>query len=720
MNHSIVYSAIVSLLLSVSTSAFAVDDEEDLYLLYGDEDMISIATGFAQPIAKAPSTASVITAKDIKAMGALTIEQALESVPGLHYSLSTLTSLGQFNIRGIKTSLTPQVLIMLNGYRVSSDLGSGIFPESAKINIQNISRIEIIRGPGSAIYGADAFSGVINIVTKNANELDGFTVGGRVGSNDTKNAWAQYGAKLEDSWNIAINIEFASQGADTSQRISSDQQTFFDIIGAPPFGPAVSLAPGNLNYRYESTTYNIHLNNDNWKVGLDGWVQRDVGQGAGVALALDPKGHGDFDQYLFSIEYNNKDWISNWEFTSKFSYQSVDAQYQLNIFPAGATLPIGTDGNFPSIAPFGGFVTFTDGLIGNPGRKSTIPQLDLIAFFDGLEDHKLRLNVGAKNEKLEANATQNFGPGVIDGSVTPIDGTLTDVTGVPGAIYISDEDRTVKYVSIQDVWDIAADWTLTAGVRYDDYSDFGSTTNPRLALVWNTDDNLTTKLLFGSAFRAPSFSELYNKNNPVALGNLNLNPETIDTTELAFAYQPLSELSTNLSLYHFKTKEMISFIGASVAKTAQNINSLSGKGFELDADWKINSHWHLLANFAYQNTKNKATDVQEAFTPQQQLYFDLRWKMLSDWELSSQFNWVGNRKRETADTRDDIDDYTLVSLTIRRNNIGKNFEAAIVIENIFDEDAREPTKEPFTAGGISDDFPLNERRIYVQLQYHLN
>ena len=707
MKRSVVYTSIASLFLTLSYPVFA-QEEDDLLLLYGDEEMISIATGFSQPIAKAPSTASVITAQDIKAMGAMTIEQALESVPGLHYSLSTLTSLGQFNIRGIKTSLTPQVLIMLNGYRVSSELGSGIFSESAKINIQNISRIEIIRGPGSAIYGADAFSGVINIVTKNANELDGFNTGIRAGSNDTKNAWAQYGAKLGSGWDIAFNLEYASQDADTSQIVSSDVQTGIDNLA---WGPAVSLAPGNLDYRYESTTYNLHLNNDNWKIGLDGWVQRDVGQGAGVALALDPKGHGDFDQYLFSMEYNNKDWANNWEFISKLSYQSVDAQYQLNIFPAGATLPIGIDGNFPPVAGFAGSVVFTDGYIGNPGRKSTIPQLDLIALFDGIVNHDLRLNVGAKKEKIKANEAKNFGPGVIDGLSSPIDGTLTDVTGT-GFVFMPNKDRTIKYISVQDVWGIAADWTLTAGIRYDEYSDFGSTTNPRLALVWNTYNNLTTKLLFGSAFRAPSFSELYNQNNPLALGNSNLNPETIDTAELAFSYSPVSELTTNLSVYHFKAKEMISYVGG----VAENLNKLNGKGLELDADWKINKQWRLLANFAYQSTKDKTTDVQEAFTPQQQLYFDMRWKVLSEWELSTKLNWVGNRQREAADTREDIDDYTLVDLTLRRKNIGKNLEMAAMVKNVFDEDAREPA----SSGTIADDFPLNERGFYVELRYHIN
>ena len=89
------------------------------------------------------------------------------------------------------------------------------------------------------------------------------------------------------------------------------------------------------------------------------------------------------------------------------------------------------------------------------------------------------------------------------------------------------------HLSLQDEWQLAPDWELTAGVRYDHYSDFGATLNPRAALVWQTSPRLTSKILYGRAFRAPAFDTLYAQNNPVGLGNDSLDPETIDTIELA-------------------------------------------------------------------------------------------------------------------------------------------------------------------------------------------
>ena len=357
---------------------------------------------------------------------------------------------------------------------------------------------------------------------------------------------------------------------------------------------------------------------------------------------------------------------------------------------------------------------FTDGVIGNPGRESKVPQADFTFLYTRLEKQTWRFNFGAKQEKLTVNSTQNFGPGVIDGSEGVVDGSLTDVTGTPH-IYMPDKERIVKYISLQNAWEISPDWALTAGVRYDKYSDFGGTTNPRVALVWTAADNLTTKFLYGRAFRAPSFNELHSQNNPVTQGNDNLDPETIDTFELAFAYEPIHNLSTGLSIYQYKAEDMIDYIdNGDGTKTAQNFNSIKGQGVELEANWKINKEWSIIANYAYQKTTNEETDKQQPYIPRQQFFLDVRWSFMPDWLAAAQLNWIGDRKRADGDTRKDIDDYTLVNMSLRRKNIAKYWEIAASIKNLFNEDAREPSD-----GSIFDDYPMNERSVFIELRYKL-
>jgi len=682
-----------------------IADELSIEALY-DLPIIDIATGYAVPLKKAPSVATVITSDDIEAMGALSIEEVLEAVPGLHARPSTITGANVFSIRGIHTSQTPQVLILLNGHRISSDISGGVFPSTAFINVQNISRVEVVRGPGSAVYGADAFSGVINIVTKNARDMNGYNAGIRGGSFNTKNIWGQYGGEIGAGWRMAVNLEYMNQGADSSRIVNSDSQTGLDAL----FGTSASLTPGYMDRRYRSTTYNVHVENNHWKIGLDGWAQRDIGQGAGVAQAIDNKGNADIDQYLFTSEYSNKDWFENLDFTAKFSYQKTNQQYNLNIFPPGNVSLIGADGNLFT-APFNA-VLFPDGVIGNPGRESTIPQLDLTFLYSGFAQHTLRFNVGGRKEKLEANESKNFGPGIIDGTegvVTAADISNTDF------VYLPDKSRTVKYISIQDVWEMGVDWTLTAGVRYDDYSDFGGTTNPRVAVVWTPRADLVTKLLYGRAFRAPSFVELYGQHNPIMLGNTQLKPETVNTLELVFDYEMSHNLKTNLSLYHYKTKDMIDHVAnADGSKTAQNIHNLKGQGVELEGKLKLNKQWTITANYAYQKTINEDTDQQQAYIPKQQFYLDARWAFKPNWLASTQVSWIGDRERAASDARSDVEDYTLVNLSLRRKNIAKNWEIAASIKNVFDKDIREPSD-----GSIAEDYPMNERSFFAEIRYNL-
>ena len=153
--------------------------------------------------------------------------------------------------------------------------------------------------------------------------------------------------------------------------------------------------------------------------------------------------------------------------------------------------------------------------------------------------------------------------GVINGAklrpppaINVIDGTLTTTTDTP-YVYLADTSRNILSSFVQDEWQITKDWQLTAGVRYDNYSDFGNTVNPRAALVWNVNEQFTTKLLYGKAFRAPSFAEQSQQNNPTLLGNKNLKPEKINTFEWAVDYRPFSSVRTAANLYYYQIKDLI-------------------------------------------------------------------------------------------------------------------------------------------------------------------
>jgi outer membrane receptor for ferrienterochelin and colicins len=160
------------LLFSIAAAQGVENTEEDFANIYGGEALTSIATGTQKPLHLAPAVASVITSDDIQKMGATTLDEALAMVPGVHVSASPLKDLNSlYSIRGLGAGTNSQVLVTINGIPVRDPYTGGRI-NTYRLPVANISRIEVIRGPGSAMFGSDAFAGVINVVTKSADEID--------------------------------------------------------------------------------------------------------------------------------------------------------------------------------------------------------------------------------------------------------------------------------------------------------------------------------------------------------------------------------------------------------------------------------------------------------------------------------------------------------------------------------------------------------------------
>jgi len=682
----------------------------DLYNLSLEElsqIQVSIATGNSTPLGKAPGVASVVYAAEIEAMGARNLDEVLESLPGLHVSLSSLSRLDSvYSIRGIHTGFNPQVLLLLDGVPVQFSVQSGR-PTLFRLPVTSIERVEIIRGPGSAIYGADAYAGVINVITKDAHSIAATTVGMRTGSFDSRDFWLQTAGEWQ-GLGLALDMTYQSTHGDNNRRVSSDQQTILDKV----FGTTASLAPGALSTRYEILDTHFSITGDRFRANLWNWQSRDAGIGAGGAQALDPWGHDDsrLTRGDATLDLLKSGW---WDNSLRLGYMDYHIVSHFKLFPDGALLPVGSDGNLDFATP-AGIVSFPDGLFGNPGGQATDSQIEFISTFTGWDHQRLRLATGVRRQATSPSETKNFGPGVIDGSQPVVSGDLTELAGTE-SIYMGDTARRLSYLSLQDEWQLAADLELTAGLRYDHYSDFGGTTNPRLALVWSATDNFTAKLLYGSAFRAPSFAELYLKNNPVSLGNPDLVPEKIDTRELSLNYR-LGQLETTLTAFTYKARDMIDFVldANNTTKTAQNVRDQDGRGYELEWLWKPAASLHLSASYSRQWSEDSHSGATTPDAPGELFKANLTWLPATDWSLATQLAAVGKRSRAPGDTRDAVDDYTRLTLNLTRKNLASGLDVSLAVRNLADSDGREPS-----TGAIADDYPLESRSYWLGLTYHL-
>ncbi len=711
---------LIFMLLCYAMTAIAKEaplnsDEAEMLQTYGGQEMISIATGTQHPVGRAPAVASVITAEDIKAMGATDIDEALETVPGLHVARSNSGYDPLYTFRGVYTGFNPQVLMLVNGIPITNAYSGDRHQIWGGMPVQAISRIEVVRGPGSAVYGADAFAGVINIITKTKQDINGTEVGGRVGSFDTYDGWALHG----DSWagfDVAAMVEYHDTQGQKSI-IDTDAQTGFDNQS----GTHASLAPGPVNLQRQNVDARLDLSREHWRF-RGGLQQRgNWGDGAGVAQALNPMTRYSSERWNADLNYDNPDFAKDWELKAQLSYLDAAqiAETALTIFPPGTQLPIdSTTGLIGNGSP----VTFPEGLLGKPEMNERHVRFNTSAFYTGFDRHTLRGGVGFNYSDLYKITEQhNFGINPTTGTPNPLlpNFSVFDVTNTPQN-FIQPVDRKIFFAFFQDEWKLVKDWTFTVGVRYDNYSDFGNTINPRTALVWETRYDLTTKLMYGSAFRAPSFQEQHAVNNPANLGNPSLRPEAMDTVELAFDYRPRDKLRLGLNLFNYWWKDIIRpvpDVGAA-SFTAQNTGSQTGYGTELEAEWQAADTLKLLGNYAYQKPRDNTFNHDAGNSPHHMVYLRANWEFMPHWQLTPQAKWIIDRSRIAGDSRPAITDYAWVDMTLRRKQLAEHWEVAFSVRNLFDVNAREPSSAGNPNAAIPNDLPLAGRNFFGEVRFN--
>ncbi|MFZ6653617.1 TonB-dependent receptor plug domain-containing protein [Undibacterium sp. TJN19] len=681
--------------LGVAVPAHAVDEDDDLKAIYGDKLTVSIATGSQKSLRLAPAVTSVITAADIRAMGATDLDQVLESVAGMHVEKFGADYFSAYVVRGIVSELNPQILVLQNGVPLTVMITGSKSRFWGGYPLQNVARVEIIRGPGSALYGADAYSGVINIITKTAAEIKGTEFGITAGSFSTRDVWIQHGSKI-GSVDVAAYLR-SGKTAGNKDLITVDAQTGLDRL----FGTKASLAPGPMNNGYDAIDANLDLSYDKWRWRNSLIIRDNLGTGTGVSSALDPVGKLKSERIISDLSWSDAHFGQDWGlgFNASFMQYLQRIPVPIVLYPPGVTFPTG---NFP------------DGIIGAPNTSERQIRTSAYAVYSGWREHQLRIGLG--HDDLNMYDTYEFKNFTITAAGLPQPaGPIQTYTGA--LAFLEPHRRKIDYFYLQDEWQLAPDWNLTAGVRHDRYSDVGSTTNPRLALVWDAAYNLTAKLLYGEAFRAPSFSELYSINNPTQRGNPAIQPETIKTLEAALVWQARNDVQVKFNVFKFRMKNLIRLVSNPIKGTGSsyaNTTEQEGHGMETELSWQPGSQLRFSGNYSYQHNVDEATGQDAGYAPHHHVYARADWQFAPSWMLTPQFNWVADRKRTVGDTRPAIADYKTVDLSLRTN--AGAWEVSGGIRNLFNADARDPS---FAPGSIVNDIPLPGRSLFVQVMLKL-
>lgn len=671
-------------------------DETDLKMAYGDAAVISVATGNKQSLRRAPAVASVFTAADIRATGARDLRDLLNLVPGFHVSVSPFIYEPRYQVRGVHSTYSPQVLVMIDGVRRQSIYLGSAETVWVDMPLDNIERVEVIRGPGSALYGADAFSAVISITTKSAVDMQGTQIGVHAGSFGEVGTQLQFGQKLGD-WDLGGYFRVAQNDGPNSF-VEADAQTGLDRL----FKTNISRAPGFMKMEQHAVDAAFELRNGNWQLKskhkrriLDGTMN-------GLANALSPNDRIHQSLHSLDLSYVEPESPDHWAIQAQAGIEASHFKGYYELFPPGA---------------FGG--AYPLGMIGAPeARPRTLyVQSSATATFGS---HRVRLGAGWNQIGITStDERKNFTFVVVPG-VGPVPVPLGAIVNAREAdeLFLAPRQRTLQYLLAQDEWVFAQDWTMTVGLRHDRYSDFGSTTNPRLALVWDARHDLTVKLLHGKAFRAPAFVELYLRANPVALGNPNLKPERMHTTELVFDWQASPTLNATLNLFDYRMTEILRAVpnlDPYTGNTFANQGEQLGHGFETEWTWRPRADFNVVASYSFQKSIDARSRLPVADTPQRMFKLRMDWELTSDLASHIQLRQISDRLRASGDQRAAVADLNTVDLGLVWNSRhSRGWSATLRVNNLFNKDLREPSPAP---GALPNDFPLLGRQMVLQTNY---
>jgi len=449
---------------------------------------VKIASRTSESLLTAPSSVSLISGKEIEQLGFQNLIEFLNYIPGFVVTRDVDGAHYRISVRGRSTATSQSVLILINNVPVNTLYTGGTMRIVPNIAVANIKQVEIIRGPGSAIYGANAFLAVINVIT--GFEKSRITV--NTGNNKRKEFSANF---VNNSGDIKI-IGFAEYYEDKGE----DYSDIFDKGGRqhntndPESGFTASL---QAKYKKFKIIMN-HVVKSRKNFFVFGNVENNINSQKSSLTTI-------------NLLYNNK--LSqkiDLRINTSALFDKVDEKF-LGV-PAG-TRP------------------FTENFIGGPQLESYKGRFN--AETDYNFSNKLNVLSGFFLEStgfLNIESLFNHHPL----KFTPY-GTIKKISD-QNILYIPDKTRFIIGGYIQSRWLINPMLKFFAGIRFDNYNDFGSTFSPRLSVVYDTKLNSVFKLMYGEAFRAPNYIELYNKNVPTRIGNPDLKPEKIKTLEFSYSY----------------------------------------------------------------------------------------------------------------------------------------------------------------------------------------
>ncbi|MCW3808011.1 TonB-dependent receptor plug domain-containing protein [Plebeiibacterium marinum] len=721
----------------------AQDKQDNFTYNYSLKDLseLTITTGSIKEEKRksAPSNITIITHQMIEERGYKTLVDICQDIPGFDFMMFNDGG-GEYPTfcmnRGIGDVGNPEILIMIDGIIQNNISFNWSLLWTYENILIDVDKIEIIQGPGSVMYGAQAFTGIIHIITqKNHKGIDANILSG---SHSTQAAEVFIGSDITKDLKLSLAFHYYNSEGDGGDDRYDPGNYFHNILR-----PATILA----NYDAEGNLHTNTINPDGGKHLEDGFNTHQHNYAIRSKLTYKDSELGFFitdntrayGSAIVAYEYD----LNDLENTNHYRNYNIYAHNQTALNPK---LSLASELVFraTNIIPDGGFkylYRFTD-MRKNYAGYSHQTYLEEKLLFD--LDSRNDLSFGFK-ASISSQSDRIISLGIYPENKQSTPGSWDIAVAGDGINQFKKYPTyNVKEFALYTLWDHQLDdnFSSSFGIRYDYNSEYGSVINPRFAIDFNRTPAFGAKFIYGRAFRQPSIFELYSEFR----GNPNLTPQNINTYETEFSSLLFNEqLSTKLNIYYSVVQNLIGKVDDTNMPSGERFENIGTKkigGLSYSLLYQLNKTVRLSCNYnfitGYNNSNKDFYKIDR--TARHKINAGISAKFL-DGKLSSDFrvNYVGKRKAPITNKwlqtyKDGYAPSYFKANWVTSYRFNQNLMAQLIVNNVFNTQFYGIGRE--NGSGFINDYdyinnvnpdgyippyhPQPGRNLYVNLIYKLH
>jgi iron complex outermembrane receptor protein len=628
------------------------------------------ATRSESKLSESPVPISVITAQEIADSGLDNIPDVLARLPEIDV-LHIGRSQTEVSIRGKGINFNRRLLVLIDGRTEYNDLFGVTLWHALPISMDDIKRIEVVRGPSSALFGANAYSGVINIISKQAGDENAAQARVQIGENGAEYSSFYVNAKGNNS---SFKASYSRQSVDSVQT-DVPFAGFNRIPSTVNFSPDASSLEGmerfNASVIYHGfEDWNFHIN---------------AGASDGSMELFQQPG---LPREKWEVEGQNVHGLLNYTFGELTSMQ-------FNIYK----------NNFK----------YYTALVPLRSAQEALTNTDN-GFFYPVRDH----NALFSGEVDTFDYSLQFVGKAFEDKVAWVAGVeRREVENIGGIV--QDSKRDINSIFANFTLRFGEGWIGGLGLRKDDDSIIGGDIGYNASLQYALNETDSLRVTARKAFRAPSLFELFssvdlpvpNQNQQVNFrGNTNLEVETIESVDITYTAQFSDRVQATVEVFHETYGQIIgnpdsgildeveiTAEGLFISTTSfQNLADASSDGLQTSLVWLAMDNLKVYANYRYDNPKDLNSVAGETFfTPEHTVKFGANWKIGESFVVDMSFQSIGKTDSDefvrgdvspdgTNFTKDNQESYNTLNFALHyRPKWQKGLDLYVVIDNALDD-----------------------------------